>query len=110
PMERVRVFEKGVAVVEPEGGNIGEYHLRMRDGVMYSPRVEVSEPLKNQGAHFIDCVRTGRRPLSDGRDGLKVVQVMEAIDRSIALKGAPVELGQENGYVYEGLNGHYSIR
>lgn len=91
-LERVRIFEKGVTPVAPEASSYGEYHFLMRDGDIVSPRIEVSEPLKNQCRHFLECVAGDGRPLTDGRDGLDVVRVMEAIDRSIERSGAPVEV------------------
>jgi predicted dehydrogenase len=91
-LERVRVFEKGVAPVPSEASTYGEYHFRMRDGDIISPRVEVSEPLKNQCSHFLECLAQGSCPLTDGREGLEVVRVMEAVDRSLEHRGAPVEV------------------
>ncbi|MGE0822313.1 MAG: Gfo/Idh/MocA family protein [Candidatus Binatia bacterium] len=92
PLERVRVFDKGVAVVEPEAVSYGEYQLRIRDGDIVSPRIDTSEPLKNQCAHFLECITARAHPVSDGRAGRDVVQVMKAIDYSIQQRGAPVEL------------------
>jgi predicted dehydrogenase len=96
--ERVRVFEKGVSIVEPEASSYGEFQFRMRDGDIISPRVEMSEPLKNQCSHFVECVQKGTRPLTDGLAGLNVVRVMEAITDSISQNGTPVELNQEKSY------------
>ena len=92
-LERVRIFEKGV---EPsmEADSYGEYRLLMRDGDIISPRVEGSEPLKNQAAEFLECIRSNKRPLSDGKLGTEVVRVLCAADRSIAAHGAPVALAQ----------------
>lgn len=92
-IERVRVFEKGVTTAEDEAPSYGEYHLLIRDGDIISPRVEVSEPLKNQCSHFLECVTQNRAPLTGGRDGLAVVRVMTAIDRSVEQNGAPVAVG-----------------
>lgn len=94
PVERVRVFEKGVAPVE-EATSFDEYQLRIRDGDIVSPAIETSEPLKNQCLHFVECVRDGKRPLTDGWAGRDVVQVMEAIDRSVERRGAPLEVAHE---------------
>lgn len=91
-LEQVRVFEKGIVHAAAEAPSYGEYHFLIRDGDIISPRIEVSEPLKNQCAHFIECVTQNLRPLTCGRTGLEVVRVMEAVDRSIKLRGAPVEL------------------
>lgn len=93
--EQVRVFEKGVALQPVEPGSFAEFRLLVRDGNIVSPKIEAGEPLKNQGAHFLHCVQTGAQPLSDGRDGVDVVQVMMAIQDSVAKHGAPVEVGPE---------------
>jgi hypothetical protein len=69
-----------------------------------------SEPLGNQARHFLECVRTGDRPLTDGPAGLDVVSVMEAIDRSLAAGGAPSPVEVTSGYARngngDGTNGH----
>ena len=90
--EQVRVFERGVKSVEPEPASFGEYCFQIRDGDILSPRIEVSEPLKNQCRHFLECVVRGTPPLTDGRAGEDVVRVLEAVDASLRLKGAPVEV------------------
>ncbi len=97
--EQVRVYEKGLAPAPEEASNFGEYHFQIRDGAIVSPRVEVSEPLRNQCTHFIDCVINDKRPISSGVEGRDVVAVLEAMDRSMAKHGAPVDvdLGQVYG-------------
>ena len=89
-MEPVRVFEKGIEPASAAAPSYGEYPFHLRDGDITSPKISVSEPLKNQCAHFIECITEGQRPLTDGAAGLEVVQIMEAIDRSVAQRGAPV--------------------
>jgi predicted dehydrogenase len=88
--EQVKVFEKGVTPQQVEPSSYGEYHFLMRDGNIVSPRVEVSEPLKNQCNHFLNCVNQRTKPLTDGHAGLAIVRVMSAVDESIKLNGAPV--------------------
>jgi predicted dehydrogenase len=95
-VEQVRVFEKGVMAVTSEPASFGEYQFQIRDGDILSPRVEFSEPLKNQCRHFLECVVQDIRPLTGGQEGLEVVQVLEAIDRSVERKGSPVEV-ERNG-------------
>ncbi len=101
PLERVRIFEKGVSPIESEATNYGEFNLRIRDGDIISPPVETSEPLKNECIHFVDCVTQRVQPLTDGQAGLDVVRVMEAIDASVAQRGAPVEIAKESQHVSE---------
>jgi predicted dehydrogenase len=90
--EQVRVYERGITPSPPEMGSYGEYHFHMRDGDIISPKIQVSEPLKNQCSHFIECVEQGAIPLTSGQEGLMVVKIMTAIDQSIEHNGAPVEI------------------
>jgi predicted dehydrogenase len=111
PLEPVRIYEKSVVPSPDEASSFGEYHLLVRDGDIFSPRVQVSEPLKNQVCDFLACIATGRRPVSSAHDGREVVRVLEAIDRSILARGAPVEvapLTRKNGNGHHnGKNGHH---
>jgi predicted dehydrogenase len=93
-VERVRIFEKGIAP-EMEAGSFGEYRLLVRDGDIISPHVEASEPLKNQSSHFLECIHSGTRPNTDGQSGVQVVRVLCALSDSVALNGVPVSLDQE---------------
>jgi predicted dehydrogenase len=103
-VEQVRVFEKGVSPVEQEPLNYGEFRFEIRDGDIISPRIEPAEPLKNQCRHFLECVRTGRRPISSGADGRDVVRVLEAVNRSIEFKGLQVEVESKGEYVHTNGN------
>jgi predicted dehydrogenase len=94
PQEPVRIFEKGVMSAAQLPTNFGEQYA-IRNGDIISPHIRLSEPLKEQGLHFIDCVRNGKQPLSDGHNGLDVVRVMAAINESMQRKGAPVEITDE---------------
>ena len=98
--EQVRVFEKGVSRVDEEPLNYGEFRFQIRDGDIISPRIEPAEPLKNQCRHFLECVRTGKRPVSGGVEGRDVVRVLEAINRSIELKGLQVPVEDKADYVH----------
>lgn len=98
PLERVRVFDKGVMPVVPEDPlTFGEIQFMLRDGDITSPAIAVGEPLKNQCGHFLHCIRRGELPLTDGYRGRDVVQVMEAIDESILRRGAPVQIDTAAG-------------
>src|SRR2546429_6633762 len=55
----------------------GEFRFQIRDGDIISPRIEAVEPLKDQCRHFLECVRTGKRPVSSGVEGRKVVRVLD---------------------------------
>ena len=100
-VERVRVFERGVSVGDadadiPVGSAIadtyGEFKLLVRDGDILSPKIEPSEPLKNQCTEFVDAIRTGRAPIANARFGLGVIRTLAAIDASMRSRGAAVDV------------------
>ncbi len=91
-VERIRIFEKGVSLLPMDADSFGEFRLQVRDGDIISPKVETSEPLKNQCQHFLDCIEEAKRPFSNGQNGLEVVRVMVAIDQSLQKNGIPVEV------------------
>jgi predicted dehydrogenase len=97
-LEQVRVFEKGIRPVTDEPVGYGEYRLQIRDGDIVSPKIEVSEPLKNQCRHFLDCIGSGQQPISNGRSGIEVLRVLNAVDRSVATQGGRVEVEKDAGY------------
>ena len=103
-IEQVRVFEKGVSPVEHEPLNYGEFRFEIRDGDIISPRIEPVEPLKHQCRHFLECVRTGKRPISSGVEGRDVVRVLEAVNRSTECKGLQVEIENKGDYVHPNVN------
>ena len=60
--------------------------MLLRDGDIISPRIEPVEPLKAMCTEFVDCLRTGKKPLTDAQSGYEVVRVMEQIDRALAAR------------------------
>jgi predicted dehydrogenase len=91
-VERVRVFERGVSVDEAIADSYGEFKLLVRDGDIVSPKIEPSEPLKNQCLDFVNAIATGRPPLAQGRLGLGVIRTLIAIEASMKSRGAAVEV------------------
>src|SRR5437773_3620559 len=85
--EKLKIYDKGVAVNGNGHGNgkQGLYELLVsyRSGDMWAPRVEQTEALKVELSYFIECVRTTQTPINDGVAGLRVVQLLEAADRSL---------------------------
>ena len=75
---KLTVYDKGV---DEDASSYGEYITRMGD--IFSPRIPNTEPLRLECEHFIDCVRRGLRPRSDGESGLRVVRVLEQLQRSL---------------------------
>jgi predicted dehydrogenase len=84
---KVTVYDKGF---DQDFSSYGEYIAR--SGEAFSPRISNEEPLRIECRHFIECVRSGRQPRSDGHSGLRVVRVLEALQRSLeeSSRAAPV--------------------
>lgn len=76
PTEKLRVYDRGVSY-QPRGGDFAAFVAAVRDGDIIIPRLDNKEPLREQLLHFVDCIRTGKRPISDAEDGLAVVRVLE---------------------------------
>ena len=62
----------------------GEFSLLAKEGDITIPKINSYEPLKTQDAHFVECLRSRKTPLSDGRTGCAVVRILTAIDRSLS--------------------------
>lgn len=119
-LEKVKVYSKGVnskrdlvrkrgnsknqgqagienAADNPNGvdalNGFSEFQYTFTYGDVYIPKLKMSEPLRNECLHFLECVREGRRPLTDAASGATVVHVLEKTEESLAGHGAyiPIE-------------------
>ncbi|MDE3117373.1 MAG: Gfo/Idh/MocA family oxidoreductase [Nitrospirota bacterium] len=88
PTDKVRIYDKGVDI-KPQAVAYEDY-LHVRFGDVLIPHIGSIEPLRLECQHFLDCIRTGARPMSDGRQGLQVIRILAAAQRSLDLDGAPV--------------------
>ena len=92
--EKLKIYDKGVEMNGNGHAKQGLYDLLVsyRSGDMWAPRVEQAEALKVELKYFVDCVRTNETPINDGVAGLRVVQLLEAADRSLKERGKTVTL------------------
>ena len=86
----VRIYDKGVSD-ELEYDSFGEY-LNLRYGEEYVPWLPSGEPLKLECAHFLESVSSRKAPLTDARNGLAVVSILEAAQNSLEAGGEIVNL------------------
>ncbi len=91
PAEKLRIYDKGYDR-PPEFTRWGEY-LTVRHGDIHIPRLQMTEPLEAECAHFVQCVRSGATPRTDAAHGLEVVRVLEAAQQSLRQNGTPVTIG-----------------
>jgi predicted dehydrogenase len=75
---KLTVYDKGF---DEDASSWGEYITRA--GESFSPRISPAEPLRLECEHFVSCIREGLTPRSDGRVGLRVVRVLEALQHSL---------------------------
>jgi predicted dehydrogenase len=75
---KLAIYDKGF---DEDARSWGEYITRSGD--IFSPRVANAEPLRLECEHFVACVRDGHAPRSDGASGLRVVRVLERLQRSL---------------------------
>lgn len=81
PSDKVKIYDRGVIVHQPE--SFGEFQLTYRIGDMVAPSLSNVEPLVAEVEHFVECVETNSLPKTNGVFGTNVVRVLEAAVNSI---------------------------
>jgi len=89
--EKLKIYDKGISV-NPSPENVYEMLVGYRTGDMRAPKLDVTEALSVEAAHFVDCITEGRTPTTDGEAGLRVVRLLEAATESMAGRGQLVTL------------------
>jgi len=88
--EKIKIYDKGA----DSPGKYVSYgdSITLRIGDINIPKIDMKEPLKIECQHFLECIRENKCPLSDGADGLRVVRVLEAAEKSMENYGALMKL------------------
>jgi predicted dehydrogenase len=86
PVEKIKIYDRGV---DRQPASFGEFQLTYRSGDILSPRLDTTEPLYLECAHWLHCIRTGEEPDTSARSAVEVVRVIQAAERSIRQGGAP---------------------
>ena len=94
PLEQVRVFDKGL-MDEPYYDSFGEFQMRLRDGDIVIPRLNLQEPLRVQADAFIRRLTKGEPTVSEGEAGLRLVACLEAVEQSLREEGRRVIVSSE---------------
>jgi predicted dehydrogenase len=92
--EKVRIYDRGVEQ-QYQTDNFADAHLSYRYGDVTIPHLPPGEPLADECAHFVECIKHRHTPLSDGWSGYSVVQLLEDAHRSLAQDGANVTYAAE---------------
>ena len=89
----VRLYDKHVEKTATFYETYGEFQLLSREGSITIPKIDPTEPLKNQDQYFIECIAKSKTPdLVDAKKAKDVVKTLCAIQQSIDNKGKPVEI------------------
>ncbi|UCD16582.1 MAG: Gfo/Idh/MocA family oxidoreductase [Candidatus Zixiibacteriota bacterium] len=88
--EKITIYDKGVDQKQ-DYSTYGEY-LTLRTGDILMPKVPSGEPLAEECKHFLEALENRVTPRSDGHEGLRVLRVLNAAQKSIDAGGAPVNL------------------
>jgi len=88
--DKLRIYDKGYD--RPPAFTEYSQYLTLRDGDVYIPQLPMQEPLGIQLNHFLECIREGRRPVTDFESGVRVLSVLEAAQESLRRDGVPVEI------------------
>jgi len=88
PSEKIRIYDKGV---ERDDSKPDPFFPKYRLGDVLIPALPNTEALALEARHFIDCIGGKAKPIVSGEDGLRMVEIMEAADKSLA-SGKPVKI------------------
>ena len=91
PSEKVKIYDKGVSFTD-DPQKIQEMRVGYRTGDMWAPKLSMTEALRVEGEHFVDCIEHHKTPITDGQLGLRVVELIEAACQSMRRKGETVYL------------------
>lgn len=94
PSEKIKIYDKGVSFTE-DAEKIQEMRVGYRTGDMWAPKLVGTEALRVEGEHFADCIKNAKAPMTDGKLGLRVVELIEAATDSMAAMGEVVYLQKD---------------
>ena len=93
PLEKLKIYDARVEV-PPHYDTYAEFTYSYHYGDAYVPYIKQDEPLKLECQHFLQCIREGSVPVTNGRLGLEVVRILEASTESLRQQGASISLGE----------------
>lgn len=88
--EPIKIYNTSIETIQD--ANINQAKFNYKSGEIISPNIKNIESLNVMCRHFTECIKDNKNPRSDGESGLKVVKVLEAIDKSIKNQGKEIIL------------------
>jgi predicted dehydrogenase len=90
-LEKLRVYDKGVDTIR-RTDTFGDFHFAYHYGDIVTPYIQLEEPLRLECLHFLECINENKTPLTDGHNGLRVVQIIEAAQQSLRNGGITIPI------------------
>jgi len=87
PVEKIKIYDRGIDL---DPNQITSFTPLYRGGDIIIPKIDQTEALNKVVEHFVECIKERKKPLIDGEAGLRVVKILEAIDKSILEKGREI--------------------
>jgi len=91
PSEKLKIYDRGISVDSSDESTC-QMLVGYRTGDSWAAEPELTEALSVEAAHFLECIRQGLRPMTDGESGLRVVRLLEAASESLSQRGRLVTL------------------
>lgn len=92
----LKIYDKGVEPEKTESQKqwqtFGEFKMKVRFGDVVTPTLPTTEPLQEEVNHFLTCIKTGIKPVSDATMGLDVLSILVAADKSLKKGGKEIEI------------------
>jgi predicted dehydrogenase len=89
--EKIKIYDKGVSMAT-NPSNLHQLLVSYRSGDMWAPQVEQIEALRAETGYFLKCIEGNKTPFNDGVNGLRVVRLLEAAEKSVSQRGELVTL------------------
>ena len=82
--EKIKIYDKGVEILKSEE-DLNQTRIQYRIGDIHIPALPNREALANEARHIVECCKGLSKPIADGNQGLLVVRILEAADRSMQM-------------------------
>jgi len=91
PSEKVKIYDCGVTQIK-KAEDVYQMLVQYRTGDMLAPKLDSSEALKLVCKEFVESVNQNRKPLTDGKAGMRVVKLLQSANQSLKEKGKVIRL------------------
>ncbi len=88
--EKIKIYDRGIKIKNKK--DVTNMLVDYRTGDILTPKVDISEALKTEVEYFTSCVLNNKKPINDGSQGLRIVKLLEACDKSLKSKGKYIKL------------------